>query len=194
MSRSLKACLQAVTLLAALTAGCASTGSSKLQTDMETVEREHAADKLAARGKAFAKLGDYTRAEQYLTAAIREGGDEQAILPLLLRVCVESGRYRVAIDHARAAVRRNPADDRLRYLLATLLSATGNASEAQKELQTVLRRRPDHADAHYALAVLLRDQMASAAAADYHFRQYLKLNPQGPHANEARGSLLKSVP
>jgi len=31
-------------------------------------------------------------------------------------------------------------------------------------------------------------------AADPHFREYLRISPRGPHAEEAQASLLKSVP
>jgi hypothetical protein len=34
----------------------------------------------------------------------------------------------------------------------------------------------------------------SFGKADEHFRQYLQLDPRGEHAEEATGSLLRSVP
>jgi TolA-binding protein len=41
--------------------------------------------------------------------------------------------------------------------------------------------------------VVLRDSSADLAAADAHFRDYLRLAPNGTHAEEARQSLLKDV-
>ncbi|HMR09351.1 MAG TPA: hypothetical protein PKA88_26405, partial [Polyangiaceae bacterium] len=61
-------------------------------------------------------------------------------------------------------------------------------------LVRVVRDSPNHSDAHYALAVLMRDVEQDWVQADYHFREYLKLNPAGSHAAEARDSLLKNVP
>jgi hypothetical protein len=47
-------------------------------------------------------------------------------------------------------------------------------------------------NAHYALAVLSRDEN-DPVGADKHFREYLRLAPNGPHAEEAQASLLESV-
>ena len=40
----------------------------------------------------------------------------------------------------------------------------------------------------------VRDQLKSAELADHHFRNYLRLDPRGQHAEEATGSLLTRVP
>jgi tetratricopeptide (TPR) repeat protein len=162
--------------------------------DVKTVERERKPDKLVARAKMFAQLGDLTRAEQYLTAAIESGGDERAILPLLLRVCVEGRKYRAAINYAENYMGRHPEDFHLRYVTATLYLATGDDRKAKTQLQQVLEKHPEHADAHYSLAVIYRDSENNLPQADFHFREYLRLQPQGAHVEEARGSLLKRVP
>jgi tetratricopeptide (TPR) repeat protein len=73
-------------------------------------------------------------------------------------------------------------------------SAIGQPDRAREHFLRVVRENPGHADAHYALAVLLRDVEQDWVQADYHFREYLKINPGGRHAAEARDSLLKNVP
>ncbi len=188
-------CLAALAVaLPLLFSACARPAASKVETDVKKVESERTPDKLLDRGRAFAQVGDLTRAEQYLSAALDEGADPHIVLPLLLRVCIDSGRLRVAIGHADDYLKTHPDDNHLRYLLGTLYAAVGEPSQARKELQILIARDPSNADAHYALAVLARDAEGDYVDADRHFREYLRLNPDGPHAQEARGSLLKSVP
>ena len=45
-----------------------------------------------------------------------------------------------------------------------------------------------------ACARLLHDTGGAAERADMHFRTYLALEPEGSHADEARGLLLQRVP
>lgn len=158
------------------------------------VHKEREPHKLVARGKAFAQRGDLTRAEQYLTAALEEGAEPNEVLPLLLHICVKSGRYRVAIEHARQELQLRPYNVPLRFLLGSLHHAVGNAPAAREHLQRVIAQQPDHAEAHYALGLIARDDEGDLVGADRHFREYLRLRPDGPHAEQARNSLLRSVP
>jgi tetratricopeptide (TPR) repeat protein len=161
---------------------------------MEVMQRETYPEKLVERGKAFAAIGDLTRAEQYLSAALEQGGDAKEILPVLLRVCIEAERYRVAVVYARDYVTRWPDDVRLRFVLATLEAAIGEIDEALDDLHTVVEKNPDDADAQFTLAILLRDDLHDPVAADEHFRECLRLSPEGPHAGQVCASLLKVVP
>jgi tetratricopeptide (TPR) repeat protein len=180
-----------------LLASCASTseGSGKqIQEDLATMRAERSPDRLAARGRAFASVGDMTRAEQYLSAAIDAGGDPGVLLPELLRVCIAAKRYRVAIDYATPWLRRYPSDTKLRFVVASLRSSIGDAVGAKTDLQQVIANQPDDAPAHFAYAVLLHDQLGDLADADREFREYIRLAPTGAHVDEARASLLKTVP
>jgi Tfp pilus assembly protein PilF len=158
------------------------------------MESERTPEKLLARGHGFAVVGDMTRAEQYFASAYEAGADEKVVLPLLIETCVSDGRYRSAIEYARPYAERHPEDVRIRFVLGTLYQAVGDYKAARAELEVVVKRAPGHADAHYALAVLLRDEMSDASAAETEFREYLRLAPQGPHAEEARASLTKATP
>lgn len=183
-----------VTLALATVAACApQPKESRLAKDAKIVHAENAPEKLFERGKAFHAVGDLTRAEQYYAAAMQGGYPEQKVLPLLLRVCVESNRYQVAIDYAEPVLRKNPADHKLRLVIASLYSAVGQQSKARSQYELVLAEHPDDATGHFALGVLLRDEFGDAAGADKHFREYLRVAPDGPHADEAKGSLLKDV-
>jgi tetratricopeptide (TPR) repeat protein len=157
------------------------------------VDAERTPEHLLERGRAFADVGDLTRAEQYLAAALDAGADEKVVLPLLLRVCVSAKRYRVAIGYAEPALSRHPQDFRLRMVIASLHAAVDEFDIAKQQLEIVLQTHPDEAGAHYALAVILHDELHQLVDADAHFREYLRLAPDGPHAPEAKAALLKEV-
>lgn len=163
------------------------------QRNVKVLVDEQAPEKLVARGKAFHAAGDLTRAEQYYAAALQAGAPEREVLPLLLRVCVEASRFQVAIEYAEPVLKRHPDDWKLRMVVASLYAAVGQNATARTHYEKVVEQHPDEAGPHYALAVLLRDQFVDRVGADAHFREYLRLEPNGPHAEEARGSLLKSV-
>jgi tetratricopeptide (TPR) repeat protein len=193
MSRLRTTPLAAVFTAAALLAGCAPSAGDRVQQNVKTFKSEQKPEKLVAQARAFWSVGDTTRAEEYFAMAIDAGGDENKIIPLLLGVCVQDGRYRVAIGYAENHLRRHPNDVSARFVLGTIYAAVGDAPGAKAELEKVLVARPAEAQAHFALAVLVRDQ-GDRAAADRHFREYLRLAPQGAYAEEARASLLQAVP
>jgi tetratricopeptide (TPR) repeat protein len=173
---------------------CAASRGEKVREAEKAVRAEQTADKLFERGKLFARIGDFTRASQYLSAALDAGANPDEVLPVLMRVLVVSARFRSAIQLGEQELTKHPEKHALRFLVGTLYSAIGRQDLAREHLERVLSARPKHAEAHYALAVLLRDGENDLVGADQHFREYLKLEPRGPHAEEAKGSLLKEVP
>jgi tetratricopeptide (TPR) repeat protein len=179
---------------AALVAGCVTTPASRVKADMAVMKQQGGYAILLDRGKAFANVGDTTRAEQYFAAAITSGADERIVVPLLLTVCAQDGRYRVAIQYAENYLKSHPGDLRVRFVLGTLYSAVNETQPAREALSTVVDARPEDAEAHFALGVLLRDGDHDYAGADQQFREYIRLKPLGSHAEEAQASLLKSVP
>lgn len=175
-------------------AACAPSAGERVKSNVKEFNAEQSAKTLIERGRAFASVGDLTRAEQYFAAALDQGGDEKQILPLLLSVCAQDGRYRVAISYAESYLKKHPNDVHARFVLGTLHAAVGNAPEAKVELERVLVQNPGEAQAHFALATVIRDNQGDLTSADHHFREYLRLSPEGTHAEEARASLLKTVP
>lgn len=160
---------------------------------MATMRDEQSIEKLVDRGRAFAAVGDSTRAEEYLAAALQRGARPERVMPVLLSVCVRDGRYRSAIFYAENHLRAHPSDVATRFVLGTLYAAIGEAPRAKEHLTRVVEATPNEARAHYALAVLMRDQQ-DPIGADRHFREYLRLAPEGAHAEEARASLLTRIP
>jgi Tfp pilus assembly protein PilF len=190
----------ALAALAACAAGLALAGcgpvtpAEKAQADMVTFRKEATTTNLLDRGRGFAAVGDMTRAEEYLSAALDQGADAREVLPLLIEVCVRTGRYRSAIQHGEDHLRKYPDDVRTRFVVGSLYVAIGETKDAKANLETVVTARPDDAKAHYALAVLARDNENDVVGADKHFREYLRIEPNGAHAEEARASLLKRMP
>lgn len=182
--------------VAAASLGCPANPPPKdqVEKDIATIQGEKTPDKLVARGKAFQSVGDLTRAEQYFAAALQQGGDERVVLPLLLHVCIAAKRYRVAIEYAEPYLKKHPEDWRLRLVVAALYGGIGEPALERAHLEQVLAVNPNEATAHYALAVLLRDELDDPTGADRHFREYLRIEPAGAHADEAKASLLHTVP
>ncbi|MBX3199845.1 MAG: tetratricopeptide repeat protein [Labilithrix sp.] len=179
-------------LLVAALAGCAP-AESKLDRGLETMRRESKPEELSARGEAFAALGDMTRAEQYFVAALKAGGEPGALVRRLVAVCVADGRYPVAVEYAEDYLRNHPRDVDVRYVVGTLRAALGDAARAKEELRAVVAAKPNLADAHYALAQIAKTE-GDVMGADAEFRQYLRLEPSGRHAEVARENLMQTVP
>ena len=94
-----------------------------------------------------------TRAEQYFSAALAGGGDDDAIVPILIvKVCVRDGRYELAIEYAEPYAQKHPSDMRVRYLLGTLYDGIGAFDRARAELESVIATKPNDAEPHWALA------------------------------------------
>lgn len=182
-----------VLLLLACSA-CATTPGENMAASVATMRAEHSAEKLVERGRAFASIGDYTRAEQYLAAAIDVGAEVRIVLPLLLKVCIVEKHYRSAIGYAEPMLKKHPDDHRLRLVLGSLYAAIGETKTAREHLEIVAQKEPKSAEAHYALAVLFQNEERDPVNADLHFREYLRLEPAGVHAEEAQSSLLRTMP
>ncbi len=195
--------LAVVAVSLATLAGCASTPAQKAEADIASVRKEADAKTLVERGKAFAAVGDHTRAEEYLASSIEAGADPREVMPILLDVCVKTGRYRSAIQHGENHLRKHPSDAGTRVMVGALYVAISDGKEARAQLERVVETanerpsaHPKHilAQAHYLLALVARDGDHDVVTTDRHFREYLRLEPNGPHAEEAKGSLLTRVP
>src|SRR3954470_8777454 len=70
-------------------------------------------------------------------------------------------------------------------------SADGNFLRAITLYESALDDSPRAADVHYRLALLYDDQMHEPLHALHHFKRYLTLAPNGPHANDAKNFMKK---
>jgi tetratricopeptide (TPR) repeat protein len=115
------------------------------------------------------------------------------VVPELVAVCVTAEHYRLAADYAERALSHNPRNARLRFLVAALYLSIGDRPRARDAFERSARDLPDDAAVQFAVAVFFRDEMSDPFTADVHFRDYLRLEPHGPHAEEARASLVEHV-
>lgn len=91
-------------------------------------------------------------------------------------------------------------------MVGALYAAINEGKQAREQLEHVVTSEPNakksepavppkiEAQAHYLLGVVARDSESDAVEADRHFREYLRIEPNGSHADEAKSSLLKRVP
>lgn len=151
---------------------------------LETV----AAEELYRRGLALSEASDYVRAEQYFVAALERGHPEDEVMMPLVVACVRSDRLSAALRHAEPYLARHPGAWALRLVVATVQMALGEPQRARDELLQITRDAPREPAPHYMLGVLAREQL-DGDAMRAHFARYLALEPEGPHAAEARAAL-----
>lgn len=179
-------------------ARCATTQSQRaeespeVQRQVEEIRRT-SWQQMMSEGVAAAQTGDFTRAEQYFAAALHRGGPPEEILPPLLRVCVSAHRYRAAVEYSRPYLLMHEEAWALRFLIASIHIGLNEPLTASRHLELVLRHNPNHAEAEFLLGTLFRDDLRDPGRADEHFRRYLALAPDGPHADAARSGLMRRV-
>jgi tetratricopeptide (TPR) repeat protein len=174
-----------------LVLGCMSSacGVRDAHTLKQPQNRASQAGELFEQGVSFAREGDFTRAEQYLALALREGHDADRTLRVLLAVCVRASRLRSALLYATPHLTAHPQDWALRQLVASVHLALGDHVSARRELERVIAQRPNAAEAHFLLALIFMRVDERSHEARAHFARYLALAPQGAHADEARAAL-----
>jgi Tfp pilus assembly protein PilF len=151
------------------------------------------ANLLLERGRAYAELGDATRAEQYLIAALGAGAEPEVVVPHLLKACIAAGHLRLAAEHAEAQLSRSPTDAKLRFLTGAIQASLGNRAIARQHLEQAASEMPKDAEVQFAVAAFFRDDLGDKVGSDPYFRDYLKLMPNGKHAAEARASLMERL-
>jgi LysM repeat protein len=68
-------------------------------------------------------------------------------------------------------------------------SAQGDFARAINLYEAALDDSPRCAEIHYKLALLYDDKLNDPVSALHHFKRYLALNPDGPHANDVKNSM-----
>ena len=68
-------------------------------------------------------------------------------------------------------------------------SANGDFARAINLYEAALDDSPRCAEIHYKLALLYDDKLNDPVSALHHFKRYLALSPNGPHANEVKNSM-----
>ena len=68
-------------------------------------------------------------------------------------------------------------------------SAQGDFERAVNLYEAALDDSPRGAEVHYKLALLYDDKLNDSVSALHHFKRYLALNPNGPHAKDVKDSI-----
>lgn len=143
-----------------------------------------AAQALFERGVQFEKEGDSVRAEQYLAGALREGYDWEQALPPLLRVCLTGSRLRAGLNYATPYLKTHPDAVWLRYLIATVYLGLGQPVKAREHLLAIEGKAPYQARTQYLLGQTEWEGFGNEAAAEAHYREYLRIEPSGLNSRE----------
>lgn len=176
-----------------LMSGCGRPAGQTAADQPHKVREDRDPVKLVAQGKAYFEMGDSLRAQQYFAAAIKSGGDEQAIFPHLLRACIAAKNYRLAVEYAESSLAKHPEDAHLRFLTGALMGELGDTARSREHFERAAEELPSDPEVQFTVGVFFRDNAADVVNADRYFQKYLALAPKGPHAEEARGSLMARV-
>jgi hypothetical protein len=100
----------------------------------------------------------------------------------------EAGRLKEALEALDRVVANEASSVRAWQLMGMARYDNGDTRGAEEAARTVLALAPDYADAYLLLATLHIDSgMKDEARAE--LEKYLELQPEGPHANEAKALL-----
>jgi tetratricopeptide (TPR) repeat protein len=189
---SLARALLGLALAASAWGATACGGTSREQEEVQALKQESSPKILFEKGRAAATIGDLTRAEQYFVAAIKAGADERKVIHPLLVACITDQRFPAALEYAEQYLYRHPNDLDVRFVAGSIHAVLGQPEQARQLLESVARDRPESAEVHYALATVLR-QGGHTSQADRHDIEYLRLDPRGAHAAQARARLTQGT-
>ena len=174
-------------LLLLLPACIRSTQMSSRQPPADPIADVSAAE-LRSKGLAFARSGDLTRAQQYLSAAHGKGFAERVVVPEIVKVCLSASRLRAALLFAEPYLERHPEDAGMSYVVGSIHMALGNLQRAAAHLNGALQPHELMIDAAYSLARIAKRQGQWQEASD-HLRHYLQVAPKGVYALRAQHML-----
>lgn len=93
--------------------------------------------------------------------------------------------FKGSIIYYQAALEKNPDANDVRTDLAASYHSLKKYADAERELKTVLAKDPKHSYAHFNLGIVYYTQGKNKSAVE-EFQAYLKLEPKGPLAGQAK--------
>ncbi len=100
----------------------------------------------------------------------------------------DSGQWDRAVDSYQRALDKVPGNADVRVDMAVALHNLGQNQKAKDEMERVTRENPSHRNAWLNLGVVSA-QLGDRAGAVKAWEQYLKLEPDGPHAASIRAQI-----
>jgi tetratricopeptide (TPR) repeat protein len=145
-------------------------------------------DELLAWATALEDEGRLAEAAEMHRAALAAGGPRAEVCFLLAETLYRLGDLPAARERYYMAIELDEGYVEARANLGCLLAELGEAELAVAAFEGALVRHDEYADVHYHLARTL-DDLGRAAEAEQHWQRFLRLSPEGPWADEARGRL-----
>jgi cytochrome c-type biogenesis protein CcmH/NrfG len=100
----------------------------------------------------------------------------------------DSSQWQGAIEHYQKALDKAPANPDVRVDMAVAYHNLAQNDKAKEEMERVTRENPNHRNAWLNLGVVSAET-GDRATAIRSFEQYLKLEPNGPHAASIRAQI-----
>jgi tetratricopeptide (TPR) repeat protein len=137
---------------------------------------------------ALEDAGQLGEAVAVYRALLAEGGPDIAVCFNLANVLYAVGQKAAAAERFRQVTETDPEFVEAWNNLGNVLAELGDREDAMAAVRRAVESDPSYADAHYALADLL-EEAGRAEEAVPHWRTYVTLEAQGPHADYARGRI-----
>jgi tetratricopeptide (TPR) repeat protein len=134
--------------------------------------------------------GDLQGAAEMYRAALVAGGPRAEVCFLLAELLYQMHEPAAARERYYMAIELDEDYVEARANLGCVLAELGERELAASAFQGALALYPDYADAHYHLARTL-DELGRADEALGHWREFLRLSPASPWADEARERLAR---
>jgi len=138
------------------------------------------------------------KAMEHYVKAIELKPDEAAYHNNYGLALARSGKYPEAQAELTKAAQLDPPNaGRYFFNLGAILVNTGKGEEAYEAFKKAIEATPNYADAHYQIGVYLlskaqitpEGKVTPAPGTVEAFQKYLELNPAGPYAESAKGSI-----
>ena len=128
-------------------------------------------------------LESFERASSH--GVTRIGKDVAAVHAAMGEEHLKAGRHQEAVGCYERALERNPSNAQLHFKMAGILREGNYYKRALGEYRKALDIDPNYSEAHAEAATLLERSLNDREGAILHYKRYIQLAPNGPHAEEA---------
>ena len=146
---------------------------------------EFCPDQLLEMAMQLEEEGRLREACELYRAALAAGGPDAEVCFQLAELLYRLGHTEAAAERYYMAIELNDDYVEARANLGCVLAELGELSLAAAAFQGALVHHDEYADVHFHLARVL-DDLHEPEQAEHHWREFLRLSPDSPWADEAR--------